>query len=55
MLIGAVVDNEIHDDVHITLFCLCKQAVHRFQITKKRVDIIVIGDVVSLIHKRRLV
>ena len=55
MLIGAVVDNQIHDDVHITLFGLCKQAVHRFQITKKRIDIIVIGDVVSLIHKWGLV
>ena len=55
VLIGAVIDNEIHQDVHVALFCLGDQTVHVIHCAKTRVDVVIIGNIVALIGERRAV
>ena len=55
VLIGAVIDNEIHQDVHVALFGLGDQTVHVVHCAKARVDAVIIGNIVALIGKRRAV
>ncbi|CCX63776.1 putative uncharacterized protein [Firmicutes bacterium CAG:791] len=55
MLIGAVIDNEIHQDVHVALFGFGDQTVHVVHCAKARVDAVIIGNIVALIGKRRAV
>ena len=55
MLIGAVVDDEVHEDVHIALFCLRNQFVHIVHRAEARVDVVIVGNVIALIRERRAV
>ena len=52
MLIGAVVHNQVHDNVHIPLLGLCQQAVHILHGAENGVDIVVVGDIVTLVSQR---
>ena len=55
MLIRAVVDDEIHQDVHIALFRFRDQPVHVLHRTEARVNVVVIRDIIALIGERRAV
>ena len=55
MLIRAVVDDEIHQDVHVALFSLGDQMVHVVHCAKARVDAVIIGNIVALICEWRAV
>ena len=55
MLIGAVVDDEIHEDIHIALLCLGNQLIHIVHRAEARVDIVIIGNIIALIRERRAV
>ena len=55
VLIRAVIDDEIHQDVHIAFLGLSNQTVHIVHGTEARVDIIIIGNIVALICERRAV
>ena len=55
VLVRAVVDYQIHHDRNPSLFRLGQELVELLHGTELRCDLIVIGDVVSLIHKWRLV
>ena len=55
MLVGAVVYNQIHHDIHIPLFCFRQKFVKLFHRTELLRDLIIIRDIISLIHKRRFV
>lgn len=55
MLIRTVVDDQIHNNVHSAHFCLCQQPIHGLHIAEQRIDIIIIGNIISLIDKRGLI
>jgi hypothetical protein len=55
MMIGAMIDYQIHDNVNIPLFCLPEQLVELLHGTECRVDSVVIGNIISLINKRRTI
>ena len=52
MLIGAMIDHKIHDDRDVFLFGFCDQTIHILQRTKTRVDILIIGNIIAIIHHR---
>ena len=41
--------------IHLALFCLLNQRFHILHGTKARINLIVIGDIISLVRQRRLV
>ena len=49
MFIGGVIQYQIHDDTDAMLFGFRDQAVHIFQTSEDRVNILVVGDVVAVI------
>ena len=53
MLVRAMVDDQIHDDVHVPLFCFCQQFIKLLHGAKGRVNSIIIRNVITLIHKGR--
>ena len=55
MLVGAMVDYQIHDDIHTPLFRLRQQLVEIRHGTKFRRNRIIIRYIIALIHKGRLV
>ena len=50
-----MVNNKIQKDIHVTFFGFGQKAVHVFQCSENRIDVVIIRDVVSLIGKRRRV
>ena len=55
VLVRAVVDDQIHNNMHVPLLCLGQQFVELLHGTKGRVNIVIVRNVVALIHKRRAV
>ena len=53
MLVGAVVDDQVHDNVHVPLFRLGQQLVEFLHGAEGGVDAIVVRNVVALVHKGR--
>ena len=53
VLIGAVVDDQIHDDVHIPLFRLVQQLVKLLHGAELPGNAVIVGDVIALIGKGR--
>ena len=51
MLIRTVINDEIHQNVHIAFFCFSNQTVHVIHCTETRVDVVIVGNVVALIRK----
>ena len=51
MLVGTVVYHQVHQDIHLTFICLSDQFVHIFHSTESRINIIIIGNVISLVCK----
>ena len=49
MLIGTVVDDQIHDDLNAKFVCLGKHFIEIFECTKLRHDIPVITDIVTVV------
>ena len=52
VLIGAVIDDEIHQNVHVAPFCFRNQPPHIAICPEARVNLIVIRDVIALIRER---
>ena len=52
VLIRAVVDDQVHDDVQIPLCGLGQKTVHILHSAEAGIDIIIVGNVVSLICQR---
>ena len=52
VFIRAVVYDQIHNDMLIPLFGLCKEAVHVLHCAEAGVNIVVIGDIISLVGQR---
>ena len=52
MFVGAVVDYQVHEDVHIPFFGLGQEPVHVLHGAETGVDIIIIGDVVAFVRQR---
>ena len=55
MLVGAVVDHQIHQQIHAALFCLGDQFVHIFHGAEPWIDGVIIGNVVALICQGRFI
>ena len=55
MFVGAVVYNQIHQNVHAALLSFCNQAVHIFHGAKAGVNVIIIGNIVALVCQRRAI
>ena len=55
MLVGAVVDHQIHQQIHTALFCLGDQFVHIFHGAEPWIDGVIIGNVVALICQGRFI
>ena len=55
VFVGTVIDHQIHQDVHISFFGFCDQLFHIFHCTEARVDIIVIGNIISFVGQWRRV
>ena len=53
MFIRTMVDDQIHDDIHVALFRFGEQAVHVVHRPETRVNVPVIRDVIPLVSKRR--
>ena len=49
MLIAGVVDNKIHNNADVPLFCFCNEGIHILQRTIIGVDIAVIADIIAVI------
>ena len=52
VLIGAVIDDEIHQDIHIAFFCFGDQTVHVIHCAEARVDVVIIRNIIALICER---
>ena len=52
VLIGTMVDDQVHQDIHISLLCLCDQFLHIFHGPEARINPIVIGNVIALVRQR---
>ena len=52
VFIGTMVHNKIHQDIHITFFCLCDQTIHIFHGSKPRINGIIICNIIPLVSKR---
>ncbi len=52
VLVGAVVDHEVHDDADAALFALGDQAVHVLHRAEAWVDRVVVRDVIALVRER---
>ncbi len=50
MLVGGMVEHQIHDNVDVTLVRFTQQAVKVLQITKLRVDGVIIRNVIAKVH-----
>ena len=55
MLVGRVVDHQIHHDLQTALVRFGKQLVHILQGAEQRIDILIIGNIVAVVVLRRLV
>ena len=55
MLVGRVVDHQIHHDLQTALVRFGKQLVHILQRAEQRIDILIIGNIVAIVILRRLV
>ena len=55
MPVGAVVDNKVHDNIHVSFFCFCQKKVEFFHGAETFVYFVIVGNIVSLIDKGRLV
>ena len=55
MLVGRVVDHQIHHDLQTALVRFGKQLVHILQRAEQRIDILIIGNIVAVVVLRRLV
>ena len=55
MLVGAVIDNQIHNQIHISLFGLRKQFVEFLHRSEFFSDCIIVRNIIALIHKRGLI
>ena len=53
MLIGTVVYHQVHQDVHIPLLCLLQQFLHVRHGSENGINVVIIRDIVSLVHKGR--
>ena len=53
MLIGAVIDDQVHQDIHIPLFCLSEKPVHVLHRAETRINAVIIRDIITLVGKRR--
>ena len=49
VLVRRVVDDEVHEDVHITLFCLCNQLLHVLHRAEARVDVVIIRNIIAVV------
>ena len=52
MLVGAVIDDQIHDDVHIPFPGFLQQSVHVLHGAEPGIDIVIIRNIISLIRQR---
>ena len=52
VLVGAVVDHQVHHDVHVPLFGFREEPVHVLHGPEAGINVIVVGDVVALIGQR---
>ena len=52
MLVGRVVDDEVHHDLQTAPVRLGEQLVHVLQRAEQRVDVLVVGDVVAVVVLR---
>ena len=52
VFVGTVIHDQIHDNIHVSLFGLREQAVYVVHCTEAGIDIIVVGDVIALIRQR---
>ena len=52
VLIGTMVDDQIHQDIHISLLCLCDQFLHILHGPEARINPIIIGNVIALVRQR---
>ena len=55
VLIGAMIDDEIHQHIHAPLLRLGEQFIKLFHCAELFRDLVVIGNVISLVYKRRLI
>ena len=53
MLVGGVVQHQIHNDADVALARLSNEAIEIGQGAVLRVDVLVVGDVVAEVHLRR--
>ena len=53
MLIGAMVYNQIHQNVHITFFCFLQKPVDILDGAEAGIDVIIIGNIIALVRQRR--
>jgi hypothetical protein len=51
MLIGAVVNDKIHNDVNVPGACLEKEKIEAVEIAEAGIDIVIIRDIVALVGK----
>ena len=54
-LIGGVVDDEVHEDLHAALVGVVQKLFEKLQVTVLRVDVIVVGNVVPVVRLGRRV
>jgi len=52
MLVGGMVDDQIHDDLQPALMGFGEQLVHIFQCAEQRIDVLIVGDVVAVVVLR---
>ena len=52
MFVGAVIDDQIHDDVHISFPGFLQQSVHVLHGAEPGIDIVIIRNIISLIRQR---
>ena len=55
MLIGGVIDHQIHHDLQTALVGLGQQLVHIIERAEQRVDILVVRDVIAVVVLRGLI
>ena len=55
MLVRAMIDDQVHHDIHIPLVSLRQKLIKLLHGTKNPVNLLVISNIIALVHKRRLV
>ena len=55
VLIGAVIDHQIHKDVHIPFFGFRKKGIKVLHGTEGFVNPVIVGNIIPFIHKRGLI